>query len=291
MHLHGLDDLVTDGVDGGQRRQRVLEDHRELVAAQPRHAPRRSRPSSSSPCSLIDPVILAVAGCRPMIASEVTDLPEPDSPTIAMVSPAAKVEGQAADGADRSGLGRERDVQVGDLQHGPGRGPADLGRLGQAAVIVRTSDDADDRVESIAQPVTHGVHAEHEHAPPRPPGPVNSQGKLLICRAPSPSSVPREVSGAWTPKPKKDSPVSARIAAPTLRVASMINSEEMLGRMCRTMVLGRGQAHELGGLDVLALLDRHRQAADHPGRQHPGEGGQQHAPAAARSTGPSGRRW
>src|SRR6478609_3085742 len=47
-------------------------------------------PSSSSPCSLIDPVILAVFGCRPSTARDVTDLPEPDSPTIAIVSPAAR---------------------------------------------------------------------------------------------------------------------------------------------------------------------------------------------------------
>ncbi len=47
------------------------------------------RPSSSSPCRVIDPVIFAVAGCRPITASEVTDLPEPDSPTMASDSPAA----------------------------------------------------------------------------------------------------------------------------------------------------------------------------------------------------------
>ncbi len=48
------------------------------------------RPRSSSPCRVIDPRMRAVRGCRPMIAREVTDFPEPDSPTIAIDSPAAR---------------------------------------------------------------------------------------------------------------------------------------------------------------------------------------------------------
>ncbi len=53
-------------------------------------SPRRSGPSSSSPCSLMDPSTRAPLASRPMMASEVTDLPEPDSPTMAMVSPARR---------------------------------------------------------------------------------------------------------------------------------------------------------------------------------------------------------
>ena len=40
----------------------------------------------------MEPVILAVSGSSPMIASEVIDLPQPDSPTRPMVSPSRTVK-------------------------------------------------------------------------------------------------------------------------------------------------------------------------------------------------------
>ncbi len=43
---------------------------------------------SSSPWSLIDPEMRAFLGSRSRIAIELTDLPDPDSPTIASTSPA-----------------------------------------------------------------------------------------------------------------------------------------------------------------------------------------------------------
>src|SRR5262245_36883724 len=46
--------------------------------------------SSSSPCRLIEPLTLAPGGSNPMIASDVTDLPDPDSQTIPSTSPAAR---------------------------------------------------------------------------------------------------------------------------------------------------------------------------------------------------------
>src|SRR5438132_13928587 len=42
---------------------------------------------SSWPRNCTEPVTRAVLGSRPRIASEVTDLPQPDSPTIASTSP------------------------------------------------------------------------------------------------------------------------------------------------------------------------------------------------------------
>ncbi len=63
-----------------------------IASSLPRSFDRSSSPlpMSSSPCSLIDPVSVAVSGSRPMIASDVTDLPEPDSPTMPSTSPAAR---------------------------------------------------------------------------------------------------------------------------------------------------------------------------------------------------------
>ena len=39
------------------------------------------------PLNRIEPVTTALDGSRPITASELTDLPEPDSPTMASVSP------------------------------------------------------------------------------------------------------------------------------------------------------------------------------------------------------------
>ena len=83
-----LDDLVADRVDRVQRRHRVLEDHRDLVAAhvaQPRLGQLeqvlalvdRPRPRSAVFLSRVSP--------SSVIA--VTLLPEPDSPTIPSTSP------------------------------------------------------------------------------------------------------------------------------------------------------------------------------------------------------------
>ncbi len=52
----------------------------------------------------------------PSASSRVTDLPEPDSPTIASTSPRCDRERDAVDGAHEAVLGRERDAQVLDLE-------------------------------------------------------------------------------------------------------------------------------------------------------------------------------
>ena len=75
------------GVDRVQRRHRVLEDHRDLVAADlaqlrlgQARAGRGRRTSTS-------PDVAAVFGRSPMIVRLVTDLPEPDSPTMPSTLP------------------------------------------------------------------------------------------------------------------------------------------------------------------------------------------------------------
>ena len=54
--------------------------------------------------------------CRPMIACDVTLLPEPDSPTMASGLAALDGEGDAVDGADEAVLGRELDLEVADVE-------------------------------------------------------------------------------------------------------------------------------------------------------------------------------
>ena len=85
-----LGDLVADPVDRGERGERVLEDHRDravpriagqlLVAEPEQFAARRSR---------TEPVTRACVRQQPHTASAVTDLPEPDSPTMPSTSPGA----------------------------------------------------------------------------------------------------------------------------------------------------------------------------------------------------------
>ena len=86
-----LGDLLADREDGVERGHRILEDHRDVVAADLAHLglapwsadPRRGaarRPRSIRPGG---------CGMSRMIESAVTDLPEPDSPTIPSVVPAS----------------------------------------------------------------------------------------------------------------------------------------------------------------------------------------------------------
>ena len=57
-----LGDLVADGVDRGQRRQRVLEDHRDAACRGCRDSSSSPRPSSSCPSSRTEPVTSRVVG-------------------------------------------------------------------------------------------------------------------------------------------------------------------------------------------------------------------------------------
>ena len=85
-----LGDLGADRDGRVQRGQRVLEDHRHVRAAQP--AQRRGRSRRAAPARRTGPTRSPAtprSGSRPMIASEVTDLPQPDSPTRPIVSPGA----------------------------------------------------------------------------------------------------------------------------------------------------------------------------------------------------------
>ena len=118
MQVDGLGHLQADRQRRVERRHRLLEDHGDLVAADGADAgiveleagpgPRRSpRPIRSRPGGV---------GIRRMIESAVTLLPEPDSPTMATVSPGADVEGDVVDGRHPTALGIEARRQVADLQ-------------------------------------------------------------------------------------------------------------------------------------------------------------------------------
>ena len=65
-------------------------------------------------------------------------------------------------------------------------------------------------------------------------------GNVSAARWPSAIRVPSETFGDCTPNPKNDSAVSDSTAFATPSVASMISSDEMLGRMCLKMIVIEG---------------------------------------------------
>ena len=71
------------------------------------------------------------------MASEVTDLPEPDSPTTASVSAAFDVEAYAVDRLDHAAVCAEVHVQVIDLEEprGSGRSRGLLGKHGDGSAL------------------------------------------------------------------------------------------------------------------------------------------------------------
>ena len=89
--VEGADRLGDDGIDAPARveaRVRVLEDHLDAAA---QLSPRRrlARSVIEMPSIMTSP---EVGGSRPTTIRATVDLPEPDSPTSAKVSPLADVE-------------------------------------------------------------------------------------------------------------------------------------------------------------------------------------------------------
>ena len=81
-------ELQADGEHRVQRRHRLLEDHRDVGAAQLAQLADRQRRASCGRrrgSRLAGSTIEFSGGSRPSIASDVTDLPLPDSPTSATV--------------------------------------------------------------------------------------------------------------------------------------------------------------------------------------------------------------
>ena len=84
-----LGDLVADAEHRVERRQRVLEDHREVARRACAAAAPRAGRAASGPRSRTVPERVVAPGTSPMTVIAETDLPDPDSPTIASVSPAS----------------------------------------------------------------------------------------------------------------------------------------------------------------------------------------------------------
>ena len=110
-------------------------------------------------------MIVAASGARPMMASAVSVLPEPDSPITPSRPPARDVERDAVDDAAPADL----DAQLLDLQEGR-HGTTLLGRdrdrllqlVGDAADLGRRRRGASAQagIDGVAQPVAEQVEAE-----------------------------------------------------------------------------------------------------------------------------------
>ena len=88
MRADRLDDLRADAVQRVQRGERVLEDHRDLVAAQRAQVPLGER-QQVAPLEQMRPLTVAPSAARQPEhgSARTTVLPEPDSPTIPSVRP------------------------------------------------------------------------------------------------------------------------------------------------------------------------------------------------------------
>ena len=77
-----------------------------------------ARPRISAPFSFAEPDVIRPGGMgiRPIMLCTVTDLPQPDSPTIASVFPRLHVETDAAHRLYDTAVGVELDLEIGDFQ-------------------------------------------------------------------------------------------------------------------------------------------------------------------------------
>ena len=88
MHRHRLDELTADGEDRIERAHRLLEDQRDLGAARTRSISASGRSMKLRPSMWISPSRMRPGGGAGLSSEyAVRDLPLPDSPTSARVSP------------------------------------------------------------------------------------------------------------------------------------------------------------------------------------------------------------
>ena len=90
------------------------------------------------------------------------------------------------------------------------------------------------------------------------------------------SKTPQEVMGGRSPRPRKDSAVSARIMLGTARVRLTITWEEVEGSRCRHMIRHSPAPAEQGRGGEVLLPQGQDLAPDHPGQAGPAQEGEHH---------------
>ena len=144
-----------------------------------------------------------------MIAWAVTDLPEPDSPSTASVSPSRRSKVTPLIALATPYAGAELHLQVIDLQQQPVRRLPDAARSSSVSTVVRcramSASSAQLRVEGVADRVAQ--HDEGQHRRDK-----KTLGKISMCGAarisPMPEaseiSMPHEMAGGCRPMPRND---------------------------------------------------------------------------------------
>ena len=185
-----------------------------------------------------------------MTASDDTDLPEPDSPTMPSTSPRRSVVAHAAHGRDRR---RPRcgtsTVQVADLEQRRAGVGASASRSGRHGRLRRW---------------TFGSSASRRPSPTRltaststtskPAGNIEQPREGERRRRARRRSACRARRRAAGRRSRRTTARSRRGSATlTLIVASMISSDAMFGRMCRKMICRPGTPMKRAAEHVLAL--------------------------------------
>ena len=145
MGLQRLADLKADGEAGIERRHRLLEDHRHVLAGEAAPLARRDIVMRSAPSKAMrSAVTVAVGGRSPITASIATDLPEPDSPTIASTSLRSSVRSKPSTALNGAVPGGEGDGEVADFEEGQRHQPLPHLRIERVAQAVAGEVDRDD---------------------------------------------------------------------------------------------------------------------------------------------------
>ena len=157
-----LDHLRVDPQDRIQRHHRILEDHRDPVAAD-RAQSAGTALTRSSPSKRIRPAAIRPGGSiSPMIENPVTDLPDPDSPTSPSTSPRCERERDLVDGAQQAVAGLEFGRQPLDREQRrrPARGFPCRPHLAQPRI--------EDVADLVADQVDRQDGQQQRHARDRP---------------------------------------------------------------------------------------------------------------------------
>ena len=166
-----LDHLLLDREHRVEARHRVLEDHRDVAAADLAHVGLVQRDAGPAPSNRTWPPSIRPAGLGSsrMIARLVTLLPQPDSPTRPRRSPSAELERDAVDGVDRPVVGPEPDDQVLDREQ---RSRSASGASARRHRFSRGSSDSRRPSPSRLKPIALMTiaSAREEHAATAPGG-------------------------------------------------------------------------------------------------------------------------
>ena len=149
-----LRERLADAEDRVQRGARVLEDHRDLLAADRAHlALGRSVSRSCAPEEDLARRRPAPAARRSRaIESAVTVLPEPLSPTMPRISPCSTARVDAVEHAQRPGGREEGDARIVDAKQGRRRGVPRTAGWGSSAHAAFTRALIARRVERSCRP-------------------------------------------------------------------------------------------------------------------------------------------